>query len=138
MYNAIDIATELISLKTVTKESPQNHHIIHVFDSWYHNNPVEHVTRTYVKMQLCDGTLKQYLDGLRNSDSSIEPLEIAEIMIHILSGLSYCHEKGICHRDLSLTNSTTQALSKLIISYVCQTSMRLSFLSSFKTALAHH
>jgi serine/threonine protein kinase len=111
MYTTIDIDTELISLKTVSRESPQNPHIIHVFDSWYHENEVEHVTRTYVKMQLCDGTLKKHLDDLRNYGPPIEPLEILEIMIHILSGLSFCHEKGICHRDLSLTNSILKARS---------------------------
>lgn len=111
LYTEIDVETELISLNTVTKESPQNPHIIHVYDSWYHHNVEEHVTRAYVKMQLCDGTLKQYLDYLRNFGPRIELLEIVEIMIHILSGLSFCHEKGICHRDLSLTNSTAKARS---------------------------
>jgi serine/threonine protein kinase len=104
-YNANDTKTELIALNTVSKNGSQNPHIIHVFDSWFHVNAEEHVMRTYVKMQLCKGTLKEYLDNMRNSGPSIKPLEIVEIMIHILSGLCVCHRKGICHRDLSLTNS---------------------------------
>ena len=61
-------------------------------------------------MQLCDGTLKEYLDEIKNSNRSIEPLEVVEIMIQILSGLCLCHERSICHRDLTLSNS--MALSR--------------------------
>lgn len=115
MHNVIDIKTELIALKTVSQGGPPNAHIIHVFDSWFHYNAEEHVTRTFVKMQLCEGTLKEYLDDFRNSGGLIEPLEVTEIMIHILSGLCVCHEKGICHRDLSLTNSMFRSLSSSIL-----------------------
>lgn len=105
--NAVDTKTERIALKTVSKKDSPNPHIIHVFDCWFHHNEEEHVTRTFVKMQLCDGTLKQYLDQTKKSGCTIEPLEVVEIMIQILSGLCLCHERSICHRDLTLSNSMT-------------------------------
>ena len=89
-------------------------------------------------MQLCDGTLKEYLDEIKKSGCSIEPLEVVEIMIQILSGLCLCHERSICHRDLTLSNSTTFNSVKLIVSYVCQRRLRLSSESFLTKTLAHH
>jgi len=100
--NFVDAKPELLALQTVATSDRPNPHIIHVYDCWIHKNPEEHVSRTFIKMQRCTGTLLEYLG---KSTSPITPLDLTEIMIQILSGLRYCHEKGVCHRDLKLSNS---------------------------------
>jgi serine/threonine protein kinase len=55
-------------------------------------------------MPLCKGTLEQYLAFLKQREITMTPLEVTEIMIHILTGLYHCHVQGYCHRDLKLSN----------------------------------
>lgn len=55
-------------------------------------------------MPLCKGTLEQYLAFLKQREITMTRLEVAEIMIHILTGLYHCHVQGYCHRDLKLSN----------------------------------
>jgi serine/threonine protein kinase len=57
-------------------------------------------------MERCEGTLAEYLAHMREQGKEIEGPELVEIMIQILSGLSHCHDRGVCHRDLKLSNST--------------------------------
>ena len=103
---------ELLALQTVATPDRPNSHIIRVYDCWIHKNPEEHVSRTFIKMQKCVGTL---LDYLWRSVSRMTPLELTEILIHILSGLCHCHENGVCHRDLKLSNSIYLKLCILIL-----------------------
>jgi len=105
LYNLSDTKFELLALRTVTEDDNPNAHVIAVYDSWFHVNRREHSKRTMVKMQLCEGTLKDYLADLAKSERMTTPLEIVEIMFQILSGLDYVHKKCICHRDLKLSNS---------------------------------
>ena len=70
-------------------------------------------------MELCNGTLQDYLISLKSAGNSIDALEIATIMIHILEGLRHCHDLHYCHRDLKLANGTLPRLFRLgIVLYV--------------------
>ena len=72
-------------------------------------------------MPLCHGTLDGYLRELEgNNESLLEPLELTEIMIQILTGLYHCHVQGYCHRDIKLSNSNIFLLFLLILSFVYQ------------------
>lgn len=81
-------------------------------------------------MELCQGTLKSYLNDKKDNGESLDPLELVEIMIHLLDGLAYCHVRGVCHRDLKLSNGTTLDSAYLTISTVCQLPLHLPCLAS--------
>jgi serine/threonine protein kinase len=102
-----DINTELVAIQAVCRSRPPNPHVVRVHDFWFHDNDVEYTSRTFIRMEKCDGTLESYLKELRNKEMSMEPLELAEIMIQVLTGLSHCHGQGFCHRDIKLPNSTS-------------------------------
>ena len=55
-------------------------------------------------MPLYEGILDEYLALLVAKEAQIEPLEITEIVIQILSGLYHCYVQGFCHRNLKLSN----------------------------------
>jgi serine/threonine protein kinase len=97
---------ELLSLQTVNATAPHHPHIIAVYDYWIQVNKEESTYLTTVKMQLCHGTLEQYLATMVEEGNQIEPLEILEIMLQILSGLRHCHDKNTLHRDMKLANRT--------------------------------
>jgi serine/threonine protein kinase len=115
----VDTRSEPIALQTVTGDEPLNAHIIRVYDIWFHRNAEEHVSRTFIKMQKCEGTLAEHLNRMSKAGLWIEPLELTEIMIQILSGLCHCHKHGICHRDLKLSNGLFRSLSDVNCSIVC-------------------
>ena len=102
----VDTKPELLSLKTVNGSAPHNPHIIGVYDYWFQVNEEEITLFTHVKLQLCDGTLEQHLAKMVEQGVQIQPLEILEIMLQILSGLCRCHEKNTLHRDMKLANRT--------------------------------
>jgi serine/threonine protein kinase len=108
-----DVKTELIAVQAVCRSQPPNPHVIRVHDFWFQNNKEEHYSRTFIQMERCNGTLEQYLDDLYDKKASLEPLELTEIMIQILTGLCHCHVQGFCHRDIKLSNSI------LFLTYSC-------------------
>ena len=63
--------------------------------------------RIFIKLELCQETLQDYITRLKDPNSSIEARNLVEIMIQLLSGISRCHERKICHRDLKESNSTS-------------------------------
>lgn len=85
---------------------PRNPHVIRVYEIWRVNNPLEQITFPIIKMELCGGTLLQYLDSLQVENKNMGSAELITIMIHILSGLRHCHDLHYCHRDLKTANST--------------------------------
>ena len=89
----------------MARTEPRNAHIIRVDDFWNERSEEEGTSRTYIKMERCDGTLAEYLIRIREKGEEIHPKELIEIMLHILSGLKHCHDRKVCHRDLKLTNS---------------------------------
>lgn len=103
-----DVKTELVAIQAVCRSQPSNPHVIRVHDFWFQRNEEEHFSRTFIRMERCTGTLERYLDGLRLDNKRLCPLELSEIMIHILTGLSHCHDQGFCHRDIKLSNSNFQ------------------------------
>ena len=80
-------------------------HVVCVWDTMLAEVPARngHVARLFIRMELCDGTLKRYLES-RIRDLNI--LQIVQILIQILEGLCYCHSKGYVHRDLKPSNGT--------------------------------
>jgi serine/threonine protein kinase len=84
---------------------PRNVHVVQVYDFWYYTNVDEEYSRTFVKMERCHGNLEEYIAELNAERVVIEPLELVEIMIHILSGLWHCHQLEVCHCGLKLSNS---------------------------------
>ena len=101
-----DTKSELSAIEAVCRSDTPNPHIIQVYEYWYqdHGKKRPPVTATYIRMQLCNGTLEEYLKNLE----IIKPLELIEIMIHILTGLYHCHVQGYCHRDLKLPNGASR------------------------------
>ena|ERR1700737_2819634 len=110
MTDSPDTKAEIQAIHTVCLSTPPHPHVIQVYDFWYHNNVEEDFSRTFIKMERCHGTLQEYLDKLKSCGAVVEPLELTEIMLHILRGLWHCHELGVCHRDLKLSNSTVPFL----------------------------
>jgi serine/threonine protein kinase len=103
--DAPEIKGELDVIQSVARTEPRNAHIIRVDDFWNEISEEEGTSRTYIKMERCDGTLAEYLVCIREKGEEIQPEELIEIMLHILSGLKHCHDRKVCHRDLKLTNS---------------------------------
>ena len=103
--DSADTKKELLAVTSISQKNQQNPHVIQVFEFWFHRNKEEQVFRTFILMELCDGTLEDYLIRLRDNNKEIELSEILEIMIHIMNGLCLCHDSGVCHRDLKLSNS---------------------------------
>jgi serine/threonine protein kinase len=99
-----DVKTEVAAIEAICKSNLRNPHIVCVYDILFRNDLWGR--QTLIQMEFCDGTLDSYLDEIRSLNSAIQPLELAEIMIQILTGLSHCHTLGFCHRDLKLANST--------------------------------
>src|SRR6266496_2452147 len=104
MNDSADTKSELFAIRSVSRQKPHNPHVIQVFEFWFHRNEEEGIFRTFILMELCDGTLEEYVTSLRDNNKDIEPLEIIDIMLQVLSGLWRCHEAGICHRDLKVSN----------------------------------
>lgn len=64
------------------------------------------VNNMYVALEFCNaGTLSELLKYFKNQHSSGIPEDLVQkILIQIVDGLSYMHQKGIIHRDMKLEN----------------------------------
>ena len=105
IHDSQETENELPAVRAVAMSEPHSPHIIRVDGFLFQNNRQEGVSRTFIKMQLCNGTLAEYLSEKLKRGQPMEPIEIVEVMLQLLAGLNYCHERGLCHRDLKLTNS---------------------------------
>jgi serine/threonine protein kinase len=99
-----DVKAEVAAIEAICKSNLRNPHIINIYDILFRDDLWGR--QAFIQMEFCDGTLDSYLDEMRSLDSEIQPLELAEIMIQVLTGLCHCHTLGFCHRDLKLANST--------------------------------
>ena len=99
------IPSEVDALQKITMSNPSNEHIVDALDYWFNMDDELVIFRTIIKLQRCDGTLREYLDDLKARGLSMDPLNLTEIMIHILSGLCHCHKRQVCHRDVKESNS---------------------------------
>lgn len=72
-------------------------------------------SKLLIQMELCDGTLTNYLKEIRLRQDHIKEREIQSVLVQILAGLCYCHSEGIVHRDLKPNNGTvhTQSIRKI-------------------------
>jgi serine/threonine protein kinase len=106
--NVPEVKDELDVIKSVARSG--NSHIIRVYDFWIEKNEEEFTSRTYLKMERCDGTLAQFLWDMREEKRDIRPIQLLDIMVQVLSGLRHCHDRNVCHRDLKLSNSILSLL----------------------------
>jgi serine/threonine protein kinase len=79
-------------------------HIVRVLDTMSEKDSDRHISRLFIRMELCEGTLERYLKDMQKNMRFVEQEEIFTIMIQILAGLRYCHSKGYVHRDLKPSN----------------------------------
>jgi serine/threonine protein kinase len=115
-----DVKTEIVAIQAICRSDPPNPHVIRVHDFWFQDNDIECTSRTFIQMEICDGTLEEYLKERESRCEPLEPLEISEIMIQILTGLQHCHVQGFCHRDLKLPNSISfKFISRPLIPKSC-------------------
>jgi serine/threonine protein kinase len=63
---------------------------------------VKHNKVPVVVMELCDGSLQDFLD--QNKGKQIPEIDILIIFKQICIALEYIHEKGVVHRDLKPGN----------------------------------
>lgn len=106
-----DTKTELPAIEAICMSKPRNAHIIRVYEFWFEKNM--DLSRTFIRMDKCRGTLEDYLQSMRKNGKLIEPFELTEIMIQMLEGLYHCHVQGFTHRDLKLTNSIAPPYSHI-------------------------
>jgi serine/threonine protein kinase len=100
---------ELSAVEVMCMPNRPNAHIVKVYEFWFQKDIHKHtsqLTIPIIRMELCSGTLRDYLAQLSKS-SLIGRIELTEIMIQILTGLYYCHVQSYCHRDLKLQNGNS-------------------------------
>ena len=98
--------TELTALTAVAGSEPRSAHVIRVYDFWIRYIDKEVISQKYIKMEFCHGTLHEYLIQVNKNGQTLDSIEITEIMLHIISGVSHCHDRHVVHRDLKLANGT--------------------------------
>jgi serine/threonine protein kinase len=100
------------ALKEVAKSGPWSEHLVHAFDYWFNTDGRRLISRTFIKLQRCDETLEDYLIALQEAQATMEPVDLVEIMVEILSGVCHCHERKVCHRDLKESNSISLDMAR--------------------------
>lgn len=65
----------------VCQVEQHNPHVIKVYHFWYQHNVEEDISRTFIKMERCQGNFAEYLNELQIQDRSIESHEITDIML---------------------------------------------------------
>ncbi|XP_057372229.1 uncharacterized protein LOC130693127 [Daphnia carinata] len=64
---------------------------------------VEMDDKKFMVMELCEGSLKGYLEGMLDRVPK-DSMDDKIIISHVALGLAYIHSKGIVHKDLTLEN----------------------------------
>jgi len=123
------VLPEIQVLKEISESSPPSEHIVQAFDYWFNVEPRRLSSRTFIKLQLCEGTLGHYLAERQSANSPVPSLTLVEIMIQILDGVCHCQERKVAHRDLKESNSIflVQVDFSLLLSLVC---LRILFVPS--------
>jgi serine/threonine protein kinase len=69
--------------------------IVRYYSSWFYN------TTLYIQMELCDYTLRYYIDNLMVNDNI---LTRCKYFNDIVKGIQYLHNNNIIHRDIKPSN----------------------------------
>lgn len=69
--------------------------IVRYYSSWFYN------TTLYIQMELCDYTLRHYIDNLIHND---DILTRCKYFNDIIKGIQYLHNNNIIHRDIKPSN----------------------------------
>jgi len=91
-------------------------HIVHVWAGFYTRGDREDAGRTVLVMHQYDGDMNHFLLGIRNAPnwpSFISARQILSIAVQVLSGLMFCHQSGVIHRDLKPGNGVTSPFFRL-------------------------
>ena len=69
--------------------------IVRYYSSWFYNSTL------YIQMELCDYTLRHYIDNLMNCD---DILTRCKYFNDVIKGIQYLHNNDIIHRDIKPSN----------------------------------
>jgi serine/threonine protein kinase len=82
--------------------------IVQIMNAFEIEETEDHDSLLAIHMELCVDNLDQFLKMRRNANENLEATHVYCILIQILSGLAYCHERNFAHRDLKPANGTPQ------------------------------
>lgn len=80
--------------------------IVQIMNAFEIEETKDHDSLLAIHMELCVDNLDQFLKMKRNNSDNLEATQVYCILIQILSGLVYCHERNFAHRDLKPANGT--------------------------------
>lgn len=93
------------SSSSLSSFSVQQKMVVHKYQmANSHFQGLSHFATLYIQMQLCQQTLRQWLD-IRNRDSSTPDYNICNnIFKKVVKGVEYIHSQGIVHHDINPNN----------------------------------
>ncbi|MBA43023.1 MAG: hypothetical protein CMF62_03325 [Magnetococcales bacterium] len=129
-YNLLDYqiyAIKKIYLKEYNSEifreviylSRFNHsNVVRYYGTWldfeYSEDFEERLPTLYIQMELCDLSLREWLDSNKNISLKIKK----KIFTDILNGTKYLHDEGLIHRDLKPENILLKYENKEIVAKI--------------------
>jgi serine/threonine protein kinase len=111
-----EIIREYLNYKIITRNYSENEYLVEHFVAWFEESVVLNQSgiSLYIQMELCDKTLDDVINELKN-DSILKTSEtlttigyfiVSQIFIQILKGADYLHKQNppLIHRDLKPAN----------------------------------